>query len=153
MRKNLPKTATAQRIENRAGTGLSDIVLTWEGLDYWIELKALPKHAEPMHFSYTCDWLCKEDFATLQTVNLNSLKLRPSQKAFAAKRISSGGVCFVLASARGTREKALCLLILTEDRGLAALRLCISDDWGQVFAALRSCGLAALRRTLQICKT
>jgi len=148
MRKNLPTGATAQRIENRSGTGMPDVLVTWGGIDLWVELKALQTTPETLQTLQIPNWLYPTDDLDLSEVNLNRLNLRPSQKAFAVKRISSGGVSFVLASHRGSRNKSLYLLTLTEDRGLAALRLCFLDDWLEIFEVLRLCGSAALRRWL-----
>lgn len=148
MRKSLPKGATAQRIENRSGTGMPDVLITWEGLDLWVELKALPNEPLSLDSLTIPDWLYPTDDLDLLRIDVEKLKVRPSQKAFAVKRISCGGISFVLASHRGSRRKSLYLLTLTEDPGLAALRLCVSEDWDRVFEVLRLCGSAALRRWL-----
>lgn len=150
MRKNLPSKATAQRIENRSGTGMPDVLITWDGLDLWVELKVLKKHPETLQTLQTPDWLYPVDDLDLSDVDAEKLQLRPSQKAFAVKRIACGGISFVLANDRGPRsKKSVYLLTLTEDRSLAALRLCLCDDWEKVFEVLRLCGSAALRRCLE----
>lgn len=39
VRRNLPKNTLVNRIENKAGGGMPDAHILWEGLPFWVELK------------------------------------------------------------------------------------------------------------------
>lgn len=59
VRNNLPKTAIANRIENRAGGGIPDVHILLDGLPFWMELKVsssnkvkLSPHQIAWHMAY-----------------------------------------------------------------------------------------------------
>ena len=69
MRKNLPSSCHATRIENRHGGGVPDVHLAAPGVSFWVELKAS---------------------------NTGAVSLRPQQAAWHARQASCGGLSYVL---------------------------------------------------------
>lgn len=168
MQKHIPTTMMVQRIENRSGSGLPDVLLTENGKDYWVELKALPSFPsqsidlfdEDLDFDQenkSVDGSPVNERLWFEGLSINEnliehpfnssviepekCKLRPSQKLFATKRIKHGGTSFVLASDRRPRSGvALYQPALVRGKRLILLEVLRSADWGEVFAALRARG-------------
>ena len=72
MRQNLPKEAFATRIENTHGGGVPDVYVVWDGMPFWLELKATKS---------------------------NSVNLRPHQVAWNMAHFARGGLSFFLVKA------------------------------------------------------
>lgn len=70
------------RIENVAGNGLPDLNICYNGIEIWVELKAL---------------------------NHNKVLLRPEQYAWAKRRANHGGSCYVLNYDPGNPIVSVCI--------------------------------------------
>jgi hypothetical protein len=129
MRNNLPDSSLAERIENRHGGGMADVLLVWGDLTTLIELKApasLPaRWLEPVNPLTDGDILqkAKAGFANLQSLRgspevlhynitdvlcynitvLASKILRPEQIAFHARVMRAGGRSYILARPQTTK--------------------------------------------------
>jgi hypothetical protein len=129
MRNNLPDSSLAERIENRHGGGMADVLLVWGDLTTLIELKApaaLPaRWLEPVNPLTDGDILQngKAGFANLQSPRgspevlhynitdvlcynitvLASKILRPEQIAFHARVMRAGGRSYILARPQTTK--------------------------------------------------
>ena len=69
MRQNLPTTAFPTRIENTHGGGVPDVYIVWDGMPFWLELKAC---------------------------NVNAVNIRPHQVAWNMAHFARGGLSFFL---------------------------------------------------------
>jgi hypothetical protein len=125
MRNNLPDSSLAERIENRHGGGMADVLLVWGDLTTLIELKApasLPaRWFEPVNPLTEGDILQngRAGFANLQSDEhskkrifrcsdlsitvLASKILRPEQIAFHARVMRAGGRSYILARPQTTK--------------------------------------------------
>jgi hypothetical protein len=130
MRQNLPEGALAERIENRHGGGMSDILLIWGVITFLIELKApktLPKKwFEPLPSCDHTENSAAGDpgvstlniFDRLRGIDVNPLNifsgrlLSPEQIAFHARVQRAGGLSFILARPQDTRNLELFTPIL-----------------------------------------
>jgi hypothetical protein len=72
LRQNLPKEAFATRIEYTHGGGVPDVYIVWDGMPFWLELKATKS---------------------------NSVNLRPHQVAWNMAHFARGGLSFFLVKA------------------------------------------------------
>ena len=72
LRQNLPKEAFATRIENTHGGGVPDVHIVWDGMPFWIELKATKS---------------------------NGVNVRPHQVAWNMAYFARGGLSFFLVKA------------------------------------------------------
>lgn len=77
VKKNLPPNSRHWRIENRAGSGLPDVYIIWDGLPIWAELKVTKG---------------------------NKVSLSPSQIAWHMAHSDSGGLSFILVKHLGTSD-------------------------------------------------
>jgi hypothetical protein len=125
MRSNLPEGSFAERIENRHGGGIADVLLVWGVITSLIELKA-PRTISRKSFETVsiCDH--KENPAApgvdvkglnireqgsaaekqpdVNTLHIQAAKiLRPEQVAFHARVLRSGGLSFILARPQDTK--------------------------------------------------
>jgi hypothetical protein len=125
MRSNLPEGSLAERIENRHGGGIADVLLVWGVITSLIELKA-PKTLPRRWFNPVsiCDHKenpaapgvdvkglnireqgsASEKQPDVNTLHIQAAKiLRPEQVAFHARVLRSGGLSFILARPQDTK--------------------------------------------------
>ena len=94
LRQNLPKEAFATRIENTHGGGVPDVHIVWDGMPFWLELKATKS---------------------------NSVKVAPHQVAWNMAYFARGGLSFFLV--KNLSSKLLYLFPADQGPALATVGL------------------------------
>jgi len=168
MRQNLPDDSTGERLENRHGGGVFDVLLMWAGVTLLIELKAPANALKPMASEKVRETLGKgtpigkadtperkqstpeRKQSTLESevIYYSSQILRPEQRAFAARVASRRCPGFILARPQRSKEiKLLAPVLKVRTKDLMLMELCTTDQWPVVFDAMwrRVAHLRALR--------
>ena len=154
MKKSLPTNMLADRIENRQGGGIPDLDMMVDGISFKVELKApvsiVTTSVTIVNQPLTCEpsvTIVNHPHSTNKVSSCGPLSiLRPSQRAYFARRTAAGGVAYVLA--RAQRSRQLHVFVGEIDDGVLRLREVGSfAAWVDCFAALRLSvlGHAALR--------
>ena len=101
LKRSMPKTWTAHRIENRSGGGLPDVFVNADGLPFWVELKV---------------------------INLTRVKISPHQIAWHFSFFRNKGLSFFLV--QDPRSRFIHALRGCESRNLASKPLLENDIFG-----------------------
>jgi len=143
MKRNMPEGCSATRLENRHGGGLPDLLLMWESLFYFVELKA-PKSKLKQELTDPAA-VSSED--TDPPVFYGASILRPEQRAYHARAASRGCPTFILARPQKSNKINLLVPVLRLD-DLVLREVCSTARWPEVFEALRLETVDSLRKAL-----